>query len=271
MRARSAELGHHVYTSDLVKPFHALLKPKQILEASLNAPFVDSDGDPSPLELAPGLSEEELREFEGTLPRSLPEEIRELLRFARGFRVGAHDDVDFTGGYAFAYEDAFACCVPIAPDGFGNFWVIDVNVDTGAWGPVFYACHDPPVMAVQAPTLSAFLEQWLESARTDDQPSAIDEVHEEHAHRIWRDHPALIEVSDALASSDEALRQFAQGLGAEFAISDLRKLEVGSGFAWGWAGPEGKVRRAGASLLFAVEKGQPKKSSGLVRRLFGRG
>src|SRR5689334_8432785 len=48
------------------------------------------------------------------------------------------------------------------PDGFGNFWVVDVDPETGVWGAVFFACHDPSVIVVQAPDLATFLQQLLD-------------------------------------------------------------------------------------------------------------
>ena len=113
--------------------------------------------------LLPGLSEREIAQFQEQLPGPLPEEIRQLLLYSAGFdskpqsirqRAGS---VHFTGHEGFELAEVFARSVPLLPDGCGNFWVVDINPQNGAWGSVFYACHDPAVIVVQARDLMTSL------------------------------------------------------------------------------------------------------------------
>jgi hypothetical protein len=46
--------------------------------------------------------------------------------------------------------------------------VLDLLPGDDAWGPVFYACHDPAVIAYQAETIEAFL------AAVDPRPMSIE-------------------------------------------------------------------------------------------------
>lgn len=217
----------------------------------------------SGIELQPGLSAEELLALEQRLGLPLPPDMRELLAFARGFACERAGEVDFTGSLPFAFESAFPCGVPVAADGMGNFWVVDANPATGAWGPVFFASHDPPVMALQARDLAAFLAQVLAPG----QSSALDQVREKAVFRIWREKPGLLTKDQALQSEDPELAAFAAQLDERFEICDLRGADVGQGFAWGRAGPRAEVRRHGAALIFAVQAGAKK---GLLARLLAR-
>ena len=92
----------------------------------------------SGIRLHPGLTDADLRQFQRTLPAPLPSDVADLLRFATGFDVPHGEPVDFTGrSHRFELVD-------VAPD--------------GAWGPVFYACHDPWLVCVAFDTLGEFIE-----------------------------------------------------------------------------------------------------------------
>lgn len=242
---------------------------KEVLKSARDEIFKDEDGNSYSLTLRPGLSVEELREFEKRFPKPIPDDIRELLVYCRGFEFNPVEDVDFTGNLSFEDTSAFPCGVPIVPDGCGNFWVVDVSPETGAWGPVFYAAHDPPVYVYQSPNLESFLSDLikLDHSRRQGEQNAIDLVHKEASLNVWRKNPGLLSTQQARASGDEMLRAFVDQLGDAFEICDLRRAEVGAGFSLGRARAEPGVRRFGDTLLFAVEKKQ--QSRGLLSRLFG--
>jgi hypothetical protein len=114
---------------------------------ALTRPLVSEDGEPVRLELLPPLSDSERTAFEGRLPCPLPSEVRELLSVCSGFEGSAVDLVDFTGVRClFTYEAVFPHGLPIAADGFGNFWVVDLLPTSQGWGPIYFACHDAPVI-----------------------------------------------------------------------------------------------------------------------------
>jgi hypothetical protein len=243
------------------------MTPKKTIEGVLDTNFENEDGNMYKVELQPGLSESELSDFESRFLKPLPVEIKELLIFCRGFEFGPVDTVDFTGKHAFEFESLFPQGVPIASDGFGNFWIVDINPESGTWAPIFYACHDPPVVVYQSPTLSDFLTKLLklDRNRRDEEKNSIDEVREKCSHQIWRQNSGLISFTAARDSNDKVLTMFAEELDDRFEIVDLRNGEIGAGFSWGRAGPETEVRRYGSELVFAI-----KKKKTLLGRIFGR-
>jgi hypothetical protein len=46
----------------------------------------------------------------------------------------------------FEFDQVFSYGLPIAADGYGYFWVVDLHPDTTTSGPIYFACHDAPVM-----------------------------------------------------------------------------------------------------------------------------
>jgi hypothetical protein len=162
--------------------------------------------------LKPGLSEEEIAGFQSQLPGPLPCEIRDLLTYSAGFDapsvqllksrcLGDTAQVLFTGHEGFELAEAFPGAVPLLPDGCGNFWVLDINSHSGAWGSVFYACHDPAVIVLQARGLEEFLLQLL-APSTSEPKYAVPYVHEEAVRFIWKEDPWLVSVQDARQSQD---------------------------------------------------------------------
>jgi hypothetical protein len=86
--------------------------------------------------------------------------------------------------------------------------------------------------------------------------------------RIWCEHPDLITQPAAGASTDPMLRDFAGALTATAMIADLRRPQLGQGFAWGRYGPRTSIERFGTERLWALTP--PVQKPGLFARLFGR-
>lgn len=213
--------------------------------------------------LEPGMSTDQLAELEQRLGATVPRDIRELLAYAAGFSIEEFGNVGFRGSMPFEFTAALPAAVPLATDGTGSFWTVDVRLDDGSWGPVLYICHDPPVIIVQAPNLATFIGQVFEITRGAAGPAQIIAP---FVAEIWERNPHVVQREHALVSREDALRRFAQELTDEFVIADLRSADIGLGFVWGLAGPDTEVRRAGNELLFATERRKP----GLFARLFSR-
>jgi cell wall assembly regulator SMI1 len=235
--------------------------PKQLLEQAAKTRT-----------LLPGLSEADLANFQQNFPRPLPPEIRELLLYTAGFDATpfglCHADlmrVRFVGHDSWAFPQAFPQSVDLLPDGSGNFWIIDVNPDTGAWGAVFYACHDPAVVIVQAPDLATFLTQII-SPKNSAPPNALRFVHGNAATRIWADDPYVAPAPVARLSTDSVVSNFASTVADSLNIADLRSLKVGIGFSVGNAGPTANIRRSPDALIFAIEPNKLSFFSRLFRR-----
>ena len=226
---------------------------------------VDSDGAITTLELLPPATPEQVRALEARLPSPLPDEIREALAVTTGFVEGPVESFSLLDLEGFGLEAVFPDAYSIAHDGYGNYWVLDLLPSTIAWGPVYYACHDPAVIAYQAPSVEAFVKDLV--ARAADHPgSAINEVHEEVVMRLWRDHSSLIPQPVAAAGSNPLLREFAATLAPDTLIADLREARLGSGFPWGRYGPRTDIQRFGTHPIWAIAK--PAAEPGLLARLY---
>ena len=228
--------------------------------------LTDEDGETHALELLPPATEVEIRKLEAGLPAPLPDEIRDALRVTTGLANGPLESFSLLDLEGFGLEEAFPHPYSIAHDGYGNFWILDLLPGPGPWGPVFYACHDPAVIACQAESIETFLQDVVAMWRPG-QTNPVARMHEEVVHRIWREHPDLLTPEEAARRADLALAAFAATLPVEARIADLRNARPGQGFAWGRFGPRTELRRAGRERLWALIP--PASKPGLLRRLFG--
>jgi hypothetical protein len=245
------------------------MTPLDVVKQAEGTQLRDEDGDVTPLRLLPPLTDAEMRDLESSLPCPLPEEARELFSHCRGLEGAFTDivqEVDFTGlDYGFGIEEIFPHAVSIMHDGAGNFWVVDLIGDSNSWGPIFYACHDAPVIVFQTESLAHFISELL---RLGNPPweSELAEVHDECDGRIWRENPGVMTHEQCAASGDPDLEAFAGSLDETWLFVDLRHPRLGDGFSWGryGGGPETN-RRFGEKRIFAY---QQRKS--LWQRLLGR-
>jgi hypothetical protein len=218
-------------------------------------------------ELEPPLPTAEIERLSDELGTPLPRELRTLLAHTAGIDGGPLETIDFTGrSLSLGAPDTFPTALPIAGDGFGNFWIVDLPPDEVETAPVFFVCHDPPVILYQSPDLGDFLHEALRML-VPPHSSAVDDVHEDRRFNVWGENPGTLDHSAARAG-DEQLRSFAAELDDSFTFVDLRSCPVGMGFSWGRYGPRTEVRRHGRELLFAYAP--PEKRPSLLRRLLGR-
>jgi cell wall assembly regulator SMI1 len=222
------------------------MDPLEAIRRAQATRLVDKDGDEVELELTPGSAPADVERLADEVGVPLPRELRSLLERTAGIYGGPLETIDFTGrSLSFGAPEAFPSGLPIAGDGFGNFWILDLTPHDVETAPVFFACHDPPVILYQSPDIGDFLH---EAFRMLEPPhaSAVDDVHEDRLFNVWRDNPGTLERSTALAS-DERLSAFAAELDDRFTFVDLRSSPVGMGFSWGRYGPRTDVRRDATS------------------------
>ncbi len=224
----------------------------EFLKQAEGTVFVNQDGIKDTLKLKPPLTGQELLAFETGLPCPLPEEIRELLKFTRGFH-GVLDGINFADAVGFGLEDIFPHARALAGDGCGNFWVVDLTRESRTFGPVFYACHDAPVIVYQTDSLLHFTQ---EAVRFGNKPwkSEIDDVHEGFTTRIWRENPGVLSFAQCLATGDPELKAFAESLDESWELVDLRNPELGDGYSWGRYGAKTLNRRYGDKRVFARQR-----------------
>jgi len=236
------------------------------IKAAQQAKLVDEDGEPVFLEFSPALTGDQIEALQRRVGQPLPEELRTILSFCSGID-GCLDGIDFTGAsMAFEYTEVFPNGLPIARDGFGNFWVLDLTPQTAAVAPVFFACHDAPVVLYQSPDLASFLSEVFRMS-TPPHRSLVDDVHGDRLFDVWRKNPGVINQPTAAAASDAVLRSFASALPQYFQIVDLRRVSPGMGFSSGRYGPRTEVRRHGYERIFGYAKPL---STGFFAKLFGR-
>jgi hypothetical protein len=253
------------------------MKLAQLVKQAEGRLIRNERGRREPLRLLSPASDDQLRELERTLPDLFPEEIRELLAVTRGFENGPYE-VDFSGfardgqglripGGVCEFFKVFHCALPIATDGCGNNWMIDFTNGASVWGPVFFACHDPPVFVFTVSDLREFIEEWLELAEGTE--SKLGRTFDEAVNKVKADNPSLISHEAAIRSTDTVIKVFAEKAGDGFQFIDLRRAAVGDGFYWGRVNdPDTDIMRDGVNLLFAIRKPPPKKP--LLQRLFGK-
>jgi hypothetical protein len=216
--------------------------------------FVNEDGLKTPFQLLPPLDHKELDELQAQIPCSLPDDMLELLQCARGFTGGPLELVEFAGMTSgFGLEDIFPCPIPLATDGFGNFWIVDLTSGSKTWAPIYYACHDAPVILYQTDSLAHFVEEVLHFGNRPWE-SEIDDVHEQLSDRVWSENPGILSFSDCLNGKDPDLTAFASSLDETREFSDLRLPKIGDGFSWGRYGPKTVNRRFGEKRICARQK-----------------
>jgi hypothetical protein len=240
---------------------------REIIEFAVEQNLIDEDQKPVRVRLLPGLSKVDLDDLAHSLPVPPSGDVRELLEFCSGIE-GTLEQIDFSGrtlreGFG---ADFVPYGLPIAHDGCGNFWVVDLQPGDTEWGPIYFCCHDAPVMLLQAATVNSFVNEVFKMY-VPPHRSLIDDVHEDRLFDVWRKNPGVIGYANAIASEDHDIQTFAASLGSDFEIIDLRTAPVGMGFSWGRYGPRSEVRRRGPKAIFAYRK--PEKKS-LISRLLGR-
>lgn len=241
------------------------MTPRQAIETALGTKLRDEAGKAFQVDLAPPATHDELAKLGERLGAPPPPDVRDLLRWTSGFAFAPLERVDLLGRLDFELADIFPRGLPIAGDGCGNFWVVDVHPRTGAWGAVFYACHDPPVVALQSPDLGTFLEELFRWAQPG-AASAVKRVPDAAVFTIWSADPDPLEAPAARGSADPAVAALAKGCPDDWRIFDLRNFAEGKGFAWGRT--KADVRRdPDGAPIFATERPKP----GFFARLFGLG
>lgn len=240
----------------------------ELLERIDGLPTVDEDGEPGSLALAPPMPEAEIESLGERLPCPLPEEVEEALRRTAGVDGGAFYEFSLGGYDELLYlEDLFPFAHPIMPDGFGNYWAVDLTASSESWGPILFFCHDPPIIAHQANDVAEFIEQVVEMSNAPHR-GPVYAVSDEQSMEIWQHSPHAGPAPIAAKSSDTSLADFAKQLPDDFLVVDMRGGPAGVGFAWGRARDTAEIQRCGELQIFAYPpKGTG--SRGLLHRLFG--
>jgi cell wall assembly regulator SMI1 len=180
------------------------MDPLEAIRHARAAKLVGKNGADVELDLEPAMPPAEIERLEVELGVPLSQELRALLGHTAGISGGPLPIIDFTGtSLSFGDPDALPWGLLIAGDGFGNFWVVDLTPEESNTAPVFFACHDAPVILYQSPTIGDFLH---EAFRMLEPPhvSAVDDVHEDRLFNVWRDAPWARAALRVRAAREEA-------------------------------------------------------------------
>lgn len=249
--------------------------------------FPGKDGKHNHVQLLPALSAAELAKFAGTLPCALPGEIEDLLKHTRGLKfvrqapdrarreskdvpapvIGWTVDITGESGGGQALDEIMPGGLSIASDECGNSWTVDLTAQSKQWGPLFYLCHDPPVVVYQCDTLADFLQQIKEELNFPGK-SELHQMTSELDMQVWQNNPGALSRLECLDSPDSQLRAFAEELDDSYFVCDLRNARLGQGFSWGRFGAESPLRRYQSERLFAYGQAPPDKRP-WWQRLFG--
>jgi hypothetical protein len=243
------------------------MTPSEQLKSILQEKYISADGEEYQVELKPGLTDQHIKQLARQLPTGkMPTEIEDLLKFSSGFGFFVLEEVTFDGVEQFGFEEIFPNSVQLAGDGFGNYWILDIDKH-GNWGNVFYVCHDPAVVVKQSNNLTQFIQHIDDFGKNGDQ-SNLDFIHEKAVIDIWYNNNGFIELDGARNSNDITLKVFALELPGNYVIADLRNKPNRSGFAWGKFGSNiNKVVRHETELIWGIEKPFKK---GLLSKLLRR-
>src|ERR1700736_4047866 len=134
---------------------------REIIQSALGQHLVDEDQETVHLRLLPGLPREELHDLVQSLPVPPSDDVRDLLEFCSG--------------------------------------VVDLQPGSDKWGPIYFCCHDAPVMLLQAATVQQFVIEIL-NMYVPPHKSLVDDVHEDRLFNVWKKNPGVIAQAEALTS-----------------------------------------------------------------------
>jgi len=214
------------------------MTPKQQLESIISNQYESEDGDLFKVELLIGMSESEIENLKSQLPKNnLPHEIEELLRFSKGFEFLGLEEIRFDSYGYFGFEEMFPYSIQLAGDGFGNFWILDID-SNGNWNSVYYVCHDPAVIVKHSENLAEFIKHVDEFGQKGNQ-SNLDIIHEKTVMDIWSEKVGIMEKNE----KDYDFENRQGELPKMFLVADLTDKPIKTGFPWGRSGPKTKIIR----------------------------
>lgn len=220
---------------------------KEVVLRAAGRELVDVDGEVEVVSLQPPASPARIAEIERELGFALPRELADALAVTAGLDL--LESVDLASVGRSPVEALFGWVLTIAGDGAGNFWVMELRPESATLGPIWFLCHDAPVLVYQSPDLATFVDDYLRfCAAPHDGP--VSRVVKEAVRRVATQ-TSDIPRAALLDSQDEVLRAFARRLADGWFVRDLRRAGVGDGMPLERFGPGTPLARAGDEHVFA--------------------
>ncbi|MGQ2984515.1 SMI1/KNR4 family protein [Flavobacterium sp.] len=221
---------------------------KQRLESILGNQYESEDGDLYEVELMGGMDDDEMVNFKRQLPNNfLPDEIEQLLRFSRGFEFYGLEEIRFDAYGTFGIDGLFPRSIELAGDGFGNFWILDID-SLGVWNSVYYVCNDPAVIVKHSENLGDFIKHIDEFGKKGN-ASHLDKIHEKVVFEIW---DGDLGISEPYKKDYDFTS--VTGFPEMYIVADLINKPVNAGFPWAKQNKNPKIVRPSDAPLWIIEK-----------------
>jgi hypothetical protein len=183
----------------------------------------------------------------------MPAGLRELARITAGFVVNTkgEQEIRWDGELASSYlqsADSNSWHMDIGQDGCGNSWVLLIEPESGEPREVLWASHDAPVILVAEDSFDRFCREFIADTK------AFVKRIGEHETAIYRAKPKGLSFEDAMASHDQVLCEFADGLDDSWRIFDLRPAQQFRGFV---RLAIDEIRKHKTALVFAHRSVEP--------------
>jgi hypothetical protein len=236
----------------------------EVIKKLKTSTFTDEDGQDYSLDFKPGLTEEELKSLKTKFPSNkIAGELLEILRETKGWEGYGLETAYFDTIDEFGFSQLIPHSVTIGNDGFGNSWVLEIMAN-GELGKIYFACHDPAVLAIYCDTLNEF---FLTLAEFYQNPSNnyLNEVHDEVVMDIWSANSNSSDISEFKKGNADLHSFLNEFTDDHWVVADLRNKTKKEGFAWGRFGPNQFTKRHPNELIWVIQK----KKKGFLSKMFG--
>ena len=165
---------------------------REIIQAEVEQNLIDENRKPVLPRLLPDLTREELMSLGARWlcrHRTMSATFRSSVRAWKGML----EQIDFPRR---SVRDGWKDVLlpyrhPTAHDGCANFWVVDPQLGSDNWGPIYFCCHDAPVMLFEAAPLQQFV--WAKRSKNTPRGTrvCIQARHRKHLTRACRPRTAM--------------------------------------------------------------------------------
>jgi len=236
----------------------------EIIKELKESTFIDEDGDSYKLEFQNPLTNKEIEDLKLKFPHNtIPEELLDILKFTKGWDGYGAEMVYFDSISEFGFTGLFPQSISLGTDGFGNYWILDL-LQNGQLGKVFFVCHDPAVMVLNAYNLNEHLSNLLDFYN-DLIDSALISMDHSTVFRILKNNDNTLPKSEFSKLYPQYIEYLDQFEGDDWTVADLRDATNNDGFPWGKFGPRLEITRHPKELLWILKN----KKKGILSRLFG--
>ncbi len=178
----------------------------------------------------------------------------EILWETIGFKGGWIDGPNFYSIGDFGFAELLEFTITLGIDGLGNFRVLAILKD-GDLGKVFFVCHNPAVIVIQAQNLNEFLEYLLGYYSNYKQHKLIT-IDDKILYRMCSTSVNLRPLNEKenikfLDNAEEINR-------SKLIVGDLHKARNRAGFAWEQKGPNCVLGKIPNKHIWIIEQKKPR-------------